>query len=108
MTESLNHNSFQVADEVLSVLVCLTCRGRLDQQDGELVWVECGRKYPCVNGVIRFVDAQQYAGSFGFQWQVHAKTQLDTVESTRSEHAFRRRTGFRPEDLAGKLVLDVG
>jgi len=39
---------------------------------------------------------------------VHARTQLDTAESNRSERAFRRRTGFRPEDLAGKLVLDVG
>ena len=108
MTESRNHNQFQVADEVLSVLVCLSCRGRLDQRDGELVCPECGRKYSYINGVIRFVDAQQYAGSFGFQWHVHARTQLDTKESTRSERAFRRRTGFRPEDLAGKLVLDVG
>jgi len=108
MTESLNHNSFQVADEVLAVLVCLSCRRRLDQRDGELVCAECSRKYPCVNGVIRFVEAQQYAGSFGFQWHVHARTQLDTKESDRSERAFRRRTGFRPEDLAGKLVLDVG
>jgi SAM-dependent methyltransferase len=61
-----------------------------------------------VNGVIRFVDQQHYAGSFGFQWQVHARTQLDTNESNISEQAFRQRTGFRPEDLAGKLVLDVG
>ncbi|PYX70144.1 MAG: hypothetical protein DMG78_19910 [Acidobacteria bacterium] len=108
MIESLNHNSFQVADEVLAVLLCLSCRGRLDQRDGELVCAECGRKYPCVNGVIRFVEAQRYAGSFGFQWHVHARTQLDTKESDRSERAFRRRTGFRPDDLAGKLVLDVG
>ena len=73
-----------------------------------MVCTGCGRKYPQVNGVIRFVDAQEYAGSFGFQWHVHARTQLDTKENTRSERAFRRRTGFRPEDLAGKLVLDVG
>jgi SAM-dependent methyltransferase len=68
----------------------------------------CAGKYPRVKGVVRFVDEQQYAGSFGFQWQTHAHTQLDTSESNRSERAFRRRTGFRPEDLAGKLVLDVG
>lgn len=61
-----------------------------------------------MNGIYRFVDAQHYAGSFGFQWHLHAKTQLDTEQSRRSEGAFRRRTGFRPEDLAGKLVLDVG
>jgi 2-polyprenyl-3-methyl-5-hydroxy-6-metoxy-1,4-benzoquinol methylase len=61
-----------------------------------------------LNGVVCFVDAQTYAGSFGFQWKLYARTQLDDATSHRSEDAFRRRTGFRPEDLAGKLVLDVG
>jgi len=68
----------------------------------------CGRLYPAVDGVVRFVDAQKYAGSFGFQWKLHARTQLDDATSHWSENAFRRRTGFRPEDLAGKLILDVG
>jgi SAM-dependent methyltransferase len=61
-----------------------------------------------LNGVVRFVDQENYAGSFGFQWRLHARTQLDDASSRRSENAFRRRTGFRPEDLKGKLVLDVG
>jgi SAM-dependent methyltransferase len=68
----------------------------------------CGRSYALRNGVLRFVDTQHYAGSFGFQWKVYARLQLDSEQSRRSENAFRRRTGFRPEDLAGKLVLDVG
>src|ERR1700752_4493923 len=108
MTGSISLKQPLLADRVSSVLRCLTCRDRLAEGDNEFVCLGCNRKYPCINGVTRFVDAQQYAGSFGFQWHVHAKTQLDTVESTRSERAFRRRTGFRPEDLAGKLVLDVG
>ena len=33
---------------------------------------------------------------------------MDDANSHRTEIAFRQRTGFRPEDLAGKLVLDVG
>ncbi len=108
MTESCNQKQALLAERVLSILRCLTCRERLEAGENELVCIGCGRKYPCVKGVIRFVDTQQYVGSFGFQWHVHAKTQLDTAESKRSERAFRRRTGFRPEDLAGKLVLDVG
>ena len=97
-----------LADRVLSVLRCLTCRDRLKERESELVCLGCGRKYRFVTPIFRFVDAQQYAGSFGFQWHLHAQTQLDTAENNRSERAFRRRTGFRPEDLAGKLVLDVG
>jgi len=58
--------------------------------------------------VIRFVDQQHYTGSFGFQWLKHDKTQLDDSNSTRSEIDFTYKTGLQLEDLAGKLVLDVG
>jgi SAM-dependent methyltransferase len=61
-----------------------------------------------VNGVLRFVDKQHYAGSFGFQWLKHDRTQLDTENSRRSEADFIARTRLTPEDVAGKLVLDVG
>ncbi len=108
MAESIDRVQPGVPDEVLAVLQCRSCRGRLEDRGDELVCGECGHKYPRVNGVVRFVDAEHYAGSFGFQWQLHSQTQLDTAESTRSEVAFRNRTGLRPEDLAGKLVLDVG
>jgi SAM-dependent methyltransferase len=97
-----------VPEHLLEILRCIDCKSRLETQDEGLVCRECGRKYPLRNGVIRFVDQQQYAGSFGFQWHVHALTQLDNSEKDISEREFRQRTGFRPEDLAGKLVLDVG
>ena len=104
----MNVNSSGVAEEVLNILRCLNCEGRLSSAANGLVCGNCGRDYPMLNGVLRFVDAQNYAGSFGFQWKLYARTQLDDAASQRSELAFRRRTGFRPEDLAGKLVLDVG
>jgi len=97
-----------LADEVLAILRCLSCQGNLLQEESALACAMCQRQYPIVKGVARFVDAQHYAGSFGFQWLTFRDTQLDTEESRRSEADFRRRTGFTPEDLAGKLVLDVG
>jgi len=103
-----NANWSGLASEVLAILRCLSCQDRLEQQPDGLVCIGCGRQYPAITGVVRFVDAQNYAGSFGFQWKIHARTQLDDANSRRSENAFRRRTGFQPEDLAGKLVLDVG
>jgi SAM-dependent methyltransferase len=108
MTESSSLKQSGLADKVLSVLRCLTCQGHLEDRGSKLACAGCGREYPQVNGIFRFVDEQQYAGSFGFQWHVHARTQLDTNASDRSERDFRQRTGWRPEDLAGKLVLDVG
>jgi SAM-dependent methyltransferase len=108
MTVTSNHTHSGLADAVAAILRCVSCEGRLEVRGEGLVCVGCGRDYPQIAGVIRFVDEQLYAGSFGFQWQVHARTQLDSKESNRSEQAFRQRTGFKPEDLAGKLVLDVG
>ena len=49
---------------------------------------DCGREYPMLNGVLRFVDAQNYAGSFGFQWKLYSRTQMDDAASQRSEQAF--------------------
>jgi len=69
------------------------CKANLHQETDALVCVGCGRAFPLLQGVTRFVDA---------------RTQLDTDQSHRSEVAFRRRTGFCPDDFAGKLVLDVG
>ena len=97
-----------LAEKILGILSCLSCGDGLRNEAEGLVCSGCARKYPLVNGPVRFVDTQHYSGSFGFQWKLYARTQLDNEQSRRSEHAFRRRTGFAPEDLAGKLVLDVG
>ena len=108
MVETKNASSPGVAEEVVAILRCLSCQGRLNSGGKGLVCANCGREYPMLNGVLRFVDEQNYAGSFGFQWKLYSRTQMDDAASQRSEQAFYRRTGFRPEDLAGKLVLDVG
>ena len=38
----------------------------------------CSAVYPIVDGIPRFVADDNYAGSFGFQWNTHEKTQLDS------------------------------
>jgi 2-polyprenyl-3-methyl-5-hydroxy-6-metoxy-1,4-benzoquinol methylase len=59
-------------------------------------------------GVYQFTG-DGYASSFGAQWTEFARTQLDSANGTRiSEERFAAVTGWRPEDLAGKSVLDVG
>ena len=108
LNSSENTSAASLCEEVRDILRCLGCRGLLQQDATALVCRNCNRLYPLTNGVYRFVDVQKYANSFGFQWKLYARTQLDDANSQRSESAFRRRTGFRPEDLAGKLVLDVG
>jgi SAM-dependent methyltransferase len=61
-------------------------------------------------GVLRFVEFDSYAGSFGREWNWFAKTQLDRPDEGRTEsrETFAKKTGFTPADLEGKTVLDVG
>jgi SAM-dependent methyltransferase len=54
------------------------------------------------------VGPENYADSFGYQWQQFDRTQLDHAGRYLSEPDFRSKTGLTPEDLNGKLVLDVG
>jgi SAM-dependent methyltransferase len=67
-----------------------------------------GHSYPILGGIPRFVSSDGYASNFGFEWNLHNKTQLDTDTRHESEETFKEKTGFVPEDFRGKLVLDVG
>src|SRR5580700_9094583 len=98
----------ELARDILAILRCLKCQSELRRQADALVCLNCSERYPVVKGVPRFVNQQFYTGSFGFQWQKHNTTQLDDENSKRSEKDFVLKTRLRPEDLAGKLVLDVG
>lgn len=47
-------------------------------EQGRIRCEACGAEYPIVKGLPRFVPATNYAESFGFQWNMHAQTQLDS------------------------------
>ena len=77
-------------------------------RDGALV-CEKGHSYPIINYIPRFVRSDQYVKSFSVEWLLHAKTQYDSVTGLRnSEQSFLYKTGFKPWELRGKLVLDAG
>ncbi len=94
--------------KIRSILRCPSCQGNVTDDAEGMQCVSCHRKFPLVNGVLRFVDKQQYAGSFGFQWLKHDREQLDTDGSMRSEQDLTWKTGLTKVDFEGKLVLDVG
>ena len=95
--------------DLQAILRCLGCGSRLESdQAAGFLCPTCKRVYPNLQGIARFVDAQHYAASFGFQWHRYRKTQLDHDEVRESEQNFLMKTALRPEDLKGKLVLDVG
>ena len=95
--------------EVQAIVRCLSCDSRLDSdQSGGFLCPSCKRVYPNSRGIAHFVDEQQYAASFGFQWQRYQQTQLDHDDHRESERHFLEKSALRPDDLTGKLVLDAG
>lgn len=105
--------------DVVRLLRCIDCdadlrveptvesRGRVET--GILHCVQCGRQWPIVGFVPRFVPAENYAANFGMQWIRFAKTQLDSHSGVPiSEKRFFHSTGTSAEELRGKLVLDLG
>ena len=94
----------------LAWLACPRCRASVLLRDhaNSLLCSQCGAEYPIVNGVIRFVDREHYAGSFGLQWNVHRQTQLDSFTGLPlSRRRLFQVTGW-PEDLRGQTVLEAG
>ncbi len=82
-----------------------------DEVDGDVVTGELvsssGTRYPIRGGIPRFVETH-YATAFGLQWNEHALTQIDSNKHGHSAERFWGETGFCPDDLRGKLVLDGG
>jgi 2-polyprenyl-3-methyl-5-hydroxy-6-metoxy-1,4-benzoquinol methylase len=68
-----------------------------------------GSKYPIVNGIPRFVAAENYAADFGLQWNEFPGTQLDSHTGIpMSEERLTRCVGGDLSVLRGKRVLEAG
>jgi SAM-dependent methyltransferase len=91
----------------LRSLRCPTCRASV-HEDGDSLVCGSGHRFPVVGGIPRFTPPSSYADSFGYQWTTFRKTQLDEGDRAESEETFASKTGLKPEDVAGRSVLDVG
>lgn len=104
---------------LLDVLGCPKCHGAVqlttaaapseDIADGELRCAACQRGWPIVRGIPRFVDPENYAASFGLQWNKFRREQLDRFNDTglSTERLFNE-TGWSAEWMSGRWILDVG
>src|SRR4029450_2307489 len=92
-----------------SVLACPTCQVSLTRRGETLACPIGSHEFPIIRGIPRFVESDEYVGSFSFEWNTHKTTQLDTFRKDgSSEDIFRKKTGFKPEDPKGQLVLYAG
>jgi SAM-dependent methyltransferase len=106
--------------ELLTVLVCPRCKRDLtcdrartcangEVMEGALRCAGCSLTYPISGGIPRFVTDEDYAGSFGLQWNRFKTEQLDSVNGTSlSQTRFRSETGWEQGGMHGEWVLDAG
>lgn len=102
--------------KLYKILVCPACKGALSISsdaeeviDGDLHCAACDQHYPIVNGIPRFVALDNYAASFGYQWNLFRKEQIDSYNGTTlSTQRFWSETGWTEDEVRGKWVLDAG
>lgn len=83
----------EVDDEVLTGYLC--CKS-------------CGMRFEIARGVPRFVSLDNYAKSFGFQWNHFSKTQLDSYSGVGISKRRILETTRWPSDMTGIVILEAG
>jgi SAM-dependent methyltransferase len=103
----------------LEIYLCTACGNHLNLvkpvfqengcvDEGELVCQNCSQNYPVINGIPRFVPAANYADTFGYQWNMHFKTQLDSFTGLPiSQNRLFAVSGWS-QNLEGERVLECG
>ncbi len=107
-------------EKALDMFACPECAGNLifqlskevepngEIERGTLICRSCNCEFPINNYIPRFVPPENYAKSFGFQWNKHAKAQMDKFcGQPISRERFFRVTEW-PENLEGQKILEAG
>lgn len=82
--------------------------GLKDISEGKLN-CRCGNEFSIIRGIPRFVSSEHYAANFGFQWNIHKKTQFDTADNALSSEVFEQKTQWKLSEFSeNEAVLDVG
>lgn len=76
--------------------------------DGSLACTGCGARFPIQNAIPRFVPAENYAISFGYQWNLHTRTQLDSFTGLPISRKRVFSASRWPERLEGQTILEAG
>lgn len=108
-----------VRTDLLELLRCPSTHEPLALESPELVdgavqsgWLATKtgeHRYAVRDFIPRFVPASNYADNFGLQWNKFRQTQLDSFTGLPiSADRFWKATGWSPENIRGKWVLDAG
>ncbi len=121
-SQSRPNSSFKekMKKEMIDFFVCPTCETERDLsltsneenngeiKEGKLKCNSCGTEFLIKNYIPRFVPSDNYAQSFGYQWNKHIKTQIDKFSGiSMSRNRFFKVTEW-DENLKGQKILEAG
>jgi SAM-dependent methyltransferase len=107
----------------LSMLCCpktgesLRLEGAKEEANGFVtegtLMTDSGNRYPIARGIPRFVEAERYAGSFGFEWNRWPRLQFESENVGRpmagwTTRMWERITEATEEEIRGKHVVEFG
>jgi SAM-dependent methyltransferase len=93
----------------IDFLVCTLCKsGGLAIKENSLQCRNCQATFDILRGIPRFVSDDGYARSFGFQWGIHAQTQLDSCSGKEISRRRLFETTNWSNDLSGQTILEAG
>lgn len=105
---------------LLEILRCPTCSSRLDCKsdltndkgkviEGKLHCLQCNKNFPIVRSIPRFVPMDNYAASFGYQWNLYKYTQVDKYSKIQSsEKRFISETQWSKDSMRNNWILEAG
>lgn len=95
-----------------SKFICPTCQGDLSFHENENYYacLNCNTEFPIVSDIPRFLTGDNYTDSFGFQWNIHRRTQLDSYTGLSiSSDRVRAITGWSERtNLKKSTILEAG
>jgi SAM-dependent methyltransferase len=91
--------------------ICPDCKietAIFSKDDGSKFCKQCNTDFPFINNILRLTDITNYSESFGFQWNIFRKTQLDSfVQKPISRERLYEVTKWQ-SDLEGQSILEAG
>lgn len=76
--------------------------------DAKVSCGNCALIFPVNGSIPRFVPLENYAESFGYQWNLHRKTQLDSYTGLPITRNRLFRAAEWPEKMEGQFILEAG
>ena len=107
-------------ENIVKYLACPECNGEIqiskpykidtydEIKEGTINCQKCRLSWPIKGYIPRFVCEKNYSRSFGFQWNKHKTSQLDSITGLQISHdRFFNETKW-PLNMRGSLILEAG